>query len=107
MEKVRDLSIIALNGQEFNEAVSYFLKSEDKKVCYCSLKDKIFTGGMVDTLEEALELCSKLYEKDKSSELSIGDYSNGVTLWNNIDILYELGFVSDEDYFRESNIEEL
>lgn len=83
---------------EFNNCVWFALRNGERKVAYAKIKDEKHTGGMADTLEDALYWCKKFYDEDNSVELCIGDYSEAVCIWSTMDILHEIGYISDEEY---------
>lgn len=94
----RDDKFTPMSFEDFHKCTHFALRNGDRKVIYKKIKNELHTGGMADTLEDALYWCKKFYEEDETVELCIGDFSNGVTIWSTIDILHELGIVSDEEY---------
>lgn len=89
---------IKMNHEEFNTCVAFALRNGERKVAYSQVKNGVFQGGMADTFEDALEWCRYFYNNDKSVDLTIGDFREGETIWTTIDILHEIGIVSDEEY---------
>jgi len=89
---------VSMSRDEFNKYVATALMSGSKKIAYCKIEGNNFYGGMTDSLEDALEKCREYYKENSDADLCIGDYTGAVTIWDTKDILYELGYITQDEY---------